>query len=558
MYHSFLSAKLWLGLFAVLTLAISTVWLGNNLNNKTSTEIYAAGETVNISLLPNRVNLPPNSSTQLTLAAMTNRIAAVNIEINFDTTRVQLASEVAVGTALPYMLPGNTTMAQANASGRLIIHLGKTPGNPVDPTGTFSVATVTWTSATTQNNVTTQVSINTATSTVTDNSDPANPQYVPITASPLTVNINVVNTPTPTPRPTNTPTPRPTNIPTPRPTSTPVPTATPTPRPTNTPTPRPTNIPTPRPTSTPVPTATPTPRPTNTPTPRPTNIPTPRPTSTPVPTGTSTPPTPTRTPTATLIPVTPTSIPPTGSLVIRSVQATRITQTTAEITWFLSGYGTGQVEYGTTTAYGLFSKPDTSSYWFHIEQLTNLTPNTLYHYRVISSNISGQKTVSADHTFTTKPPILPTPILEKQIFTAVEDKTIGVAGEQEDTQTLKVDNSPMNNFLMKFNITGLNGRRVNSAMLRVYCTDGSLGGGRFYSTTNNWSEESLAWNNAPPAFTLLGYLGFVYPGRWYQVNVTGFVRGEGTYSFRATSFWWDAAAYSSSEGNQPPQLVITY
>jgi phosphodiesterase/alkaline phosphatase D-like protein len=97
------------------------------------------------------------------------------------------------------------------------------------------------------------------------------------------------------------------------------------------------------------------------------------------------------------------SSPPT-SFVITNVLATDVAQTTVLISWDLSDYGTGQVEYGTTTAYGSFSNLEPSfDYKHHVQQLSGLTPNTLYYYHVISTNRNGQTITSGDFTFTTLP-----------------------------------------------------------------------------------------------------------------------------------------------------------
>ncbi len=132
------------------------------------------------------------------------------------------------------------------------------------------------------------------------------------------------------------------------------------------------------------------------------STPTPLPSTSPVPTISPTS-KPTTTPTPTTKPTsTPSSTPGSNALIITNIQTTNITDTSAAIGWNLSDYGTGQVEYGTTNSYGLFSKAESSFNWnYHIQTLSNLTPNTLYHYRVFSSNSAGVKTTSDDHTFTT-------------------------------------------------------------------------------------------------------------------------------------------------------------
>ena len=58
-------------------------------------------------------------------------------------------------------------------------------------------------------------------------------------------------------------------------------------------------------------------------------------------------------------PPAPTAVPtPTAGLPITAVAASTITQTGATVTWTVSAQATGQVEYGTTTAYGTFSRPE--------------------------------------------------------------------------------------------------------------------------------------------------------------------------------------------------------
>ena len=109
--------------------------------------------------------------------------------------------------------------------------------------------------------------------------------------------------------------------------------------------------------------------------------------------------------------ITPTKVPTgtTGQLVISNIQATNITTTTAVISWNLSGKGTGQVEYGTTTGYGSFSTPETSLNWdYHSQTISNLNPGTQYHFRVISGN--GNVIVkSGDNNFATLgSPVTPT------------------------------------------------------------------------------------------------------------------------------------------------------
>jgi hypothetical protein len=125
--------------------------------------------------------------------------------------------------------------------------------------------------------------------------------------------------------------------------------------------------------------------------------------------------------------------------------------------------------------------------------------------------------------------------------------------------TLQVDNSPVKHFLLKFEVIGLNGQTVTAAKLRLYNVDPSNIGGDFYAVNDNsWQEETLTWNNAPVALTTpLASLGAVSASNWYEVDLTALITGDGTYSLRVTSTSTGGADYSSKEGANPPQLVIT-
>lgn len=89
--------------------------------------------------------------------------------------------------------------------------------------------------------------------------------------------------------------------------------------------------------------------------------------------------------------------------IISNVQATGVTNNSATITWTTDLASTSQVEYGTTTAYGTLTPLDSTPVTSHSVTLTGLAQNTLYHYRVISSNANGTST-STDYTFTTLGP----------------------------------------------------------------------------------------------------------------------------------------------------------
>lgn len=99
---------------------------------------------------------------------------------------------------------------------------------------------------------------------------------------------------------------------------------------------------------------------------------------------------------------------------------------------------------------------------------------------------------------------------------------------------------------------------VVSAKLRLYNVDASNVGGFFYKTATTWTQGSVTWNNAPATEgSALGSLGSVSINSWYEVDVTPLVTGSGVVSLKVTSTSSDGADYSSKEGANPPQLVVT-
>lgn len=148
-----------------------------------------------------------------------------------------------------------------------------------------------------------------------------------------------------------------------------------------------------------------------------------------------------------------------------------------------------------------------------------------------------------------------TPTEDAYINSSFPGSTFGTAS------TLEVDSSPeVKHFLLKFNISGISGKQVLSAKIRLFAVNGSDRGGDFYRTQNtSWSEATVTWNNAPGAdATRVASLGSVSAGNWYAVDVTSLVSGDGVLSLRviSPSTTTNGADYSSKEGTQRPVLVV--
>ena len=105
----------------------------------------------------------------------------------------------------------------------------------------------------------------------------------------------------------------------------------------------------------------------------------------------------------------PTPTPSSSPLTTSAISASNLTSSSAQIRWTTNRPSNSQVEYGLSTTYGQSSTLNSSLVTSHTVNLTSLTPNTFYHYRVRSADASGNVAVSPDQTFTTSGGGTPTP-----------------------------------------------------------------------------------------------------------------------------------------------------
>ncbi|MGH7454906.1 MAG: fibronectin type III domain-containing protein, partial [bacterium] len=93
-------------------------------------------------------------------------------------------------------------------------------------------------------------------------------------------------------------------------------------------------------------------------------------------------------------------VPDTTPPVISSVASGSITSSSAVITWTTDELSNSAVDYGLTTSYGSTTS-DPTNVTSHSISLMGLSANTLYHYRVQSTDAAGNTGTSGDFTFQT-------------------------------------------------------------------------------------------------------------------------------------------------------------
>jgi len=93
-------------------------------------------------------------------------------------------------------------------------------------------------------------------------------------------------------------------------------------------------------------------------------------------------------------------------LTISGVPTASVVSRSAVISWQTNKASDQQVLYGTTATYEMSTLLDPNLTLSHSQTLTNLLPETTYHYRVKSSDAGGSVAQSADLTFTTPAEVL--------------------------------------------------------------------------------------------------------------------------------------------------------
>ena len=74
----------------------------------------------------------------------------------------------------------------------------------------------------------------------------------------------------------------------------------------------------------------------------------------------------------------------------------------ATITWTTDDASTTRVQYGQTTAYGVYTDLDVTPTTVHTATITGLFPDTTYNFDVQSEDSAGNTAISVNHTFTTE------------------------------------------------------------------------------------------------------------------------------------------------------------
>ncbi len=243
-------------------------------------------------------------------------------------------------------------------------------------------------------------------------------------------------------------------------------------------------------------------------------------------------------------------------LVLEEIVTQSLYANAARLRWTTNVPAVGYVEYGTTPAYGwqtpILGPPATS----FTTTLAGLTPNQVYHYRLIALDKSGNRAVSADQTFTTSTGGL-------YLFKPSADATVEASGIFGVTREL--GNYGAVNLLagsgwesyLRFEVAGVTGEIV-AAVLRLHGRQAGRSGGNLHVLQQPWREKEVTWLSKPAVTTPpIGRLHAVQAGQWHAFDLAGVINGNGTFDLALIGAGEKPVSFDSRESlHSQPELIV--
>jgi hypothetical protein len=147
------------------------------------------------------------------------------------------------------------------------------------------------------------------------------------------------------------------------------------------------------------------------------------------------------------------------------------------------------------------------------------------------------------------------PVADTYVDASLPANVMGAA------QTITTDSSPQTIAYLRFAVSGVTGRTVQTARLRLGVFGKSVFGGTIHKITNSsWDETTTNFNNRPAVDGPgLFSLGAIVVGQVVEFNLDGAITGDGIYNLAIDSTNTDGADYNSKEATsgQKPTLVLT-
>jgi hypothetical protein len=121
------------------------------------------------------------------------------------------------------------------------------------------------------------------------------------------------------------------------------------------------------------------------------------------------------------------ALPYTNAPVVQVAPAVVASSMTASISWPTDQVSDGAVEYGLTASYGS-ATTNSALVWYHTVNLSGLSPDTTYHFRVKSKGTNNLTGFSTDYVFTTTATTVPDIVIDQDPVNNSGGNTISYVG----------------------------------------------------------------------------------------------------------------------------------
>jgi hypothetical protein len=153
-----------------------------------------------------------------------------------------------------------------------------------------------------------------------------------------------------------------------------------------------------------------------------------------------------------------------------------------------------------------------------------------------------------------------TPIQTMFVFSPTDDSYVASNAADKNygsSAKVRIDGSPELNGYLLFDVQGVIGT-PSVATLRLWANSPAPSGYEVHEVGDTtWDESTITYNTAPTFDPIVvGASGPITAGTWTEVDVTGFVLGDGLVGFAITDPVSRALSLSSKEGANAPELVI--
>jgi hypothetical protein len=124
-------------------------------------------------------------------------------------------------------------------------------------------------------------------------------------------------------------------------------------------------------------------------------------------------------------------------------------------------------------------------------------------------------------------------------------------------EQLSTDASPKILSLLRFNVQNISGP-VNNATLRLFAeSDSAVGVDVAEVAADSWVETAVTYNTAPAIGSTITSSGEFDSGTWVEIDITSYITGPGEYSLAISSSDGNRLMFSSGEGSNPPELLVS-